>query len=48
MSRSTSQDLFDRLRLAISTLLGRTVKPVPAYATIRDRRLPRRPTHLGR
>ena len=48
MSRPTIQDLIDCLRLVISTLLGRPVKPVPAYATIRDRRLPRWPTHLGR
>ncbi len=48
MSRSTNQDLFDRLRLVISTLLGRPVKPALAYATIRDRRYPRRPIHPGR
>ena len=46
MSRSTNQELFDRLRLAISTLLGRPLKPAPAYATVR--RNPRRTTHPGR
>lgn len=48
MSRTTNQDLVDRLRLAISTLLGRAPKPAPAYVTVQVRRHPRRTTHPGR
>jgi hypothetical protein len=48
MPRSTNQDLFDRLRMAISALLGRPVKPVPAYAIASARRHQRRMNHIDR
>jgi hypothetical protein len=48
MSRSTNRDLIDRLRLAISALLGRPARPAPAYVTVEARHHPCRPTHPGR
>jgi hypothetical protein len=48
MSRPNNPTIIDRLRLAISTLLGRPAKPAPAYATVRVRRYPHRFTQLDR
>ncbi|MEA2582455.1 MAG: hypothetical protein QOF33_540, partial [Thermomicrobiales bacterium] len=44
MSRSSNQSLIDRVREALSTLLGRPAKPAPAYAPVPVRSVQRRIT----
>ncbi len=48
MSRSTDRRFIDRVREALSTLMGRPVKPAPAYAPVPVRRVQRRTGQTGR